>query len=98
LDWPGAYSILSNRLENEKTFCAKEIALRWKTSYDRVLRLIRYGELPAFDISLKCNSRRPTYRVHQADLLAFEMRRKTILTVPVKPLGKKKGGGIKKFF
>ena len=58
------------------TMTPKEVAERWGgCDIHTILRLIKTGQLEAFDISQNAGSGRPRWRVHCDAVLAFERRR-----------------------
>ncbi len=51
-----------------------EVARRYGIKADRVIAMIRAGVIRAIDVASP-GSRRPRFRIHEADLVAFEHRR-----------------------
>ena len=51
-----------------------EVGRRYRIKPERVIAMIRAGLLRAIDVSSP-GSRRPRFRIHEADLVAFENRR-----------------------
>ena len=51
-----------------------EVGRRYGIKPDRVIRFIRAGLLRAIDVASP-GSRRPRFRIHEADLVAFEVSR-----------------------
>lgn len=51
-----------------------ELAKRWRIKPDRVLVLIRSGELRAFDVASR-GARRPRFRIPPDAIIEFENRR-----------------------
>lgn len=64
---------LANGVARTK-YCPREIALMWGVGRERVLTLIRNGDLPATNVAIN-RSGRPRYLVSLEDIKKFELRR-----------------------
>lgn len=56
------------------TYTPPELARRWRIKPDRIIRMIRRGELRAFNIA-EPSSSRPRYRIPPDAIVEFENRR-----------------------
>jgi hypothetical protein len=74
-----------------------QLAAFWRVSRDKVLTLIKRGELPAFNIALN-PSGRPRFRIHVKDVLAFEQRRGMAKATRPARHRKNSSGGVIHFF
>lgn len=82
---------------DQTVYTPPEIAARLRIKPERVLAMIRAGELRAIDVSSKPGVGRPRYRVYLADLLAWERRREA--KVPVKqPPRRRRKQAERKYF
>lgn len=67
----------------EHALTPPEVAKRYRVSPDKVRAWILAGQLRAVDVSARPGVGRPRWRIHPADLIAFETSRTA--APPVKP-------------
>ena len=79
-----------------KSLTPPEIAERYRISPDKVRQWIESGQLRAVDVSVKPGTGRPRWRIHPADLIAFESSRTA--TPPVKPQRRRKPANVVEYF
>jgi hypothetical protein len=70
---------LAGRPQGGRALTPPQLAERWAVSPEKVIALIRRGELRAFDVALR-PSRRARWRIARADVEAFERRREAMPT------------------
>jgi hypothetical protein len=63
-----------SRLHSRTKFCPREVALMWGVGRERILTLIRNGDLPAINVAIK-RSGRPRYLISIEDIRRFEQQR-----------------------
>jgi hypothetical protein len=72
-------------------FCPREIAHMWGVGRERILTLIRNGDLPATNVAIDTFGR-PRYLVSLEDIKKFELRRAVQPPPPLRPERRRKSG------
>jgi excisionase family DNA binding protein len=81
------------------TLTPAEIATRLRVSPDKILQWIHNGEIAAINVAKNVTGR-PRFRIHIADLAAFELRRRVQVKQVVRPRRRRQkgGGSVTEFF
>lgn len=58
-----------------ETYTVTQLAARWQVKRDRVVALLKSGQLSGFDAATSPNAKRPSYRIFGSSVEAFELRR-----------------------
>lgn len=64
--------------DNLKKVTPPILAEAWRATPEKIIALIRSGELPAIDVSLTPGVGRPRYLIGLDDIRAFEQRRRVV--------------------
>ncbi len=80
-----------------KSFTVEQIAEMEAVHAETVLQWIRAGELPAHNASASRISKKPRWRVTDADLAAFRLSRQSGASVPATPRRKRKSETITQY-
>ena len=79
------------------SYTPPEVARRWRVSPDKVVALVRNGELKGFDVAMKRGGR-PRFRILLEEVLAFEKRRAVVPTVIQPRARRSRQQGVIEFF
>lgn len=75
-----------------------ELAARWGKKPDTIIALIKSGQLAAIDVSLRHGLGRPRYLIDEADIHAFEQKRRIIPVAPRQQRQDRDTTGVIEFF
>jgi excisionase family DNA binding protein len=80
------------------TMTPPELARYWRVSPDKVLALIKSGQLRAFNVAAKLSGR-PRWRISEDAVLAFERARSAVPVPAAKPRPRRsRDEGVIRFF
>lgn len=88
---------MKNSTAPPKAVTPPELARRWRVNADKILGLIRDGELRAFNIASKASGR-PRWRISEAAIEAFELRRSAVVPAKSTRRSRRKSPDIIEFF
>jgi len=78
-------------------FCPSEIAQMWGVGRERILVLIRRGDLPATNVALN-PAGRPRFLVSVEDIREFDLRRRVITPPPVHRRRRSRTADVSQYF
>ncbi len=64
-------------MTDERVLTPPEIASRWRVNPDKVLQLIKSGQLRAMNLALNVNGKKSRYKILESELERFEDSRST---------------------
>ena len=80
-----------------RSYTMSEVAQLLGIHEETVKLLVRSGELVAHSVSLNPKSRKPRWRVTDADLTAFRLSRQNMTKEPTQPRRKRSAGPIREY-
>ena len=80
-----------------RTYTVDQVAELESVNRETVLTWVRLGELTAHNASQNSKSRKPRWRVTDADLTAFRLARQNVTKEPTQPRRKRSAGVIKEY-